>query len=158
VNIEYYTRTFLRLQGKTRISDKMVNARMAIWWRNKRIKERGGLRLTYEGYTYLNETLDLESYDLPIPPDLDLKAVVLIFLDRNIQAPYYMTKFWLTLFSEEDALIMHLFFSDASKYGLSVAMNRRLKTVIDPKLAKKMIKPRNKKSSGKVGRRKWKHF
>ena len=157
LNAEYITRQLLRFAGK-RYTEEAVAQAVQMWWYNTRAKEEGGLRLTDYGFRILRETMGIAMYRVSWPHDLNRKGEVLLYLDRNVNCPYHISENWITVCTEQDALILTLLLSDASKYGLSVAMNRRLKTVIDPKLAKKMIKPRNKKSSGKVGRRKWKHF
>lgn len=98
------------------------------WWKNTRTKTEGGLRLTDEGLNFLKETLSLQVYEVPFPIAFDLKPQVIIFLDRFIDCPYYLTEESITVLAERKAFELHLFSGDVQKYGLTKAMSRKKAT------------------------------
>lgn len=119
----HLTKIFLK-QANEDISEKNVKVKMHLIWKNWRNKEVGGLRLTDEGLAFLKETLDLTSYEIPFPLELDLKPQVLLFMDKFITCPYHITPRAITVFNEKSAVELHLFSGDVHRYGLVKAMNR----------------------------------
>jgi hypothetical protein len=100
---------------------------MPLWWQNTRSLEEGGLRLTDEGYRFITEELELQTYEVPYPPDFELTTQVIIFLDKFITCPYYMGRRSLVVTDEKKAVELHLFSGDIRKYGLTKAMKRQQK-------------------------------
>ena len=97
---------------------------MPVWWQNTREKDSGGLRLTEAGMLFLMEKLELATYDIPFPPDFKITTQVVIFLDKFIDCPYFLTNKGLTVTNEKKALELHLFSGDVRKYGLAKALKR----------------------------------
>lgn len=123
MNKETYTKIFLKEAGET-CSPENLYEKMLKFWVNKRTKHTGGLRLTQEGFEYINN-LNIKSYEIPFPENLDLKAQVIIFLDRFIDCPYFLTDRSITVLSERKAIELYMFSGDVQKYGLIKAMNRK---------------------------------
>lgn len=123
---ETYTRIFLRQSGKS-INEVSMKEYMPLWWQNTRSLEEGGLRLTDEGYRFITEELELQTYEVPYPPDFELTTQVIIFLDKFITCPYYMGRRSLVVTDEKKAVELHLFSGDIRKYGLTKAMKRQQK-------------------------------
>ena len=98
---------------------------MRLWWKNNRTKKEGGLRLTDEGLEFVMQTLDLAVYEVPFPLSLDLKPQVIVFLDKFIDCPYYLTEKSITVLSERKCFELYLFNGDVQKYGLTKAMSRK---------------------------------
>ena len=96
---------------------------MPLWWKNTREKNVGGLRLTDQGYDIIKE-IGLTTYDIPYPKDMPLTTQVIIFLDKFIDCPYYLTNRSITVTNEKKAVELTLFSGDLRKYGLTKAMNR----------------------------------
>lgn len=118
-----YTKLFLRmLQQST--NDSNVKAMTPVWWYNTRIKDKGGLRLTDEGYEVLQK-IELATYDIPFPRDMTLTTQVIIFLDQFIDCPYYLTNRSITVTHEKKAVELSLFSGDLRKYGIVKAMKRQ---------------------------------
>ena len=122
---ETYTKLFLKEQGKT-INDMSTKEYMPLWWKNTREKTEGGLRLTEEGFDLLAE-LDIAVYEIPFPPDMKMTTQVVIFLDKFIDCPYYITNRSIYVTNEKKALELGLFSGDLRKYGLTKALNRQKK-------------------------------
>jgi hypothetical protein len=121
---ETYTKIFLQQAGQT-ISEENVRTKMRLWWKNNRTKKEGGLRLTDEGLEFVKQTLDLAAYEVPFPLSLDLKPQVIVFLDKFIDCPYYLTEHSITVLSERKCFELYLFNGDVQKYGLTKAMSRK---------------------------------
>jgi hypothetical protein len=119
----HLTRTFLKHANED-TSDENVKVKLRIIWKNWRTKELGGWRLTDEGLKFLKETLDLKSYEIPFPLELDLKPQVLLYMDKFITCPYHITSQSITVFNEKSAVELHLFSGDVHRYGLVKAMSR----------------------------------
>jgi hypothetical protein len=120
-----YTKIFLKELGKT-YSDISVQQYLPLWWYNTRNKEKGGLRLTDQGYETIME-IGLTTYDIPYPREMPLTTQVIIFLDQFIDCPYYLTNRSITVTNERKAVELTLFSGDLRKYGLTKAMSRSKK-------------------------------
>ena len=121
---ETYTKIFLNQLGKTS-NDITMKEFFPLWWKNTR--ENGGLRLTDEGFDILTE-IELATYEVPFPKEMPLTTQVIIFLDKFIDCPYYLTNRAIHVTSEKKAMELHLFSGDLRKYGLTKAMNRQEKS------------------------------
>ena len=120
---ETYTKVFLKQAGIA-ISESSLAEYMRVWWQNTREKDSGGLRLTEAGLLFLMEKIELATYDIPFPPDFKITTQVVIFLDKFIDCPYFLTNKGLTVTNEKKALELHLFSGDVRKYGLAKALKR----------------------------------
>ena len=120
---ETYTKVFLKQAGIA-ISESSLAEYMPVWWQNTREKDSGGLRLTEAGLLFLMEKIELATYDIPFPPDFKITTQVVIFLDKFIDCPYFLTNKGLTVTNEKKALELHLFSGDVRKYGLAKALTR----------------------------------
>lgn len=126
MNQEVYTRVFLK-SADMAVTEENVSVYLRKWFMNTRKKEEGGLRLTDIGFEFVTETLDLKTYEVPFPVTLDLKPQVILFLDKFIDCPYYLTPDSITVLSERKNFELHLFAGDVQQYGLIKAMKRKNK-------------------------------
>lgn len=117
-----YTKLFLKELGKS-YSESAVDEYFPLWWYNTRKKEEGGLRLTDAGYEII-ERIGLTTYDIPYPKDMPITPQILVFLDKFIDCPYYLTKHSITVTNERKAVELGLFSGDLRKYGINKALNR----------------------------------
>lgn len=118
-----YTKIFLQ-QANISVNENTMKEYLPIWWRNSRVKAEGGLRLTEEGLKFVQEKLELQTYDVPFPQEFTITTQVLIFLDKFIDCPYYLAADGIIVTNEKKAMELHLFSGDIRKYGLIKAMNR----------------------------------
>jgi hypothetical protein len=123
---ETYTKIFLKQSGKA-ITEAALKEYIPAWWQNTRAKDEGGLRLTDEGFRFITEDLQLQTYDVPYPANFEFTTQSIIFLDKFITCPYYMGKRSLVVTDEKKAIELHLFSGDIRKYGLTKAMKRQEK-------------------------------
>jgi hypothetical protein len=124
ISKESYTKIFLQQWDKSadEINIKLYQRK---WFINNRTKNGGGLRLTDEGYMFVTDELDLKEYEIPFTADIDLSPQTVIFLDRYIDCPYYLTPKSITVFSEKKSFELYLFSDDIRKFGLIKAMKNR---------------------------------
>lgn len=127
INSLTYTKIFLKEQEKS-CDDANVKLHHRLWWQNTRTKDSGGLRLTEEGYNHLVNRLSIKEYEVPFTEHIELSPQTIIFFDRFIDCPYYLTEKSLTVFSEKKAFELYMFSDDIRKYGLIKAMNARKKS------------------------------
>lgn len=102
---------------------KTIEKNHALIWQNPRHKETGGFRLTDIGYETFVEKMDIKSYDIEFPKDFTVTNQVVIWLDRFIDGPYYITKKSIVVFKEKTAVQLVLFSGDVQKFGLAKAMS-----------------------------------
>jgi len=121
---ETYTKVFLRQSGKS-VNELAIKEYMPVWWQNTRSKDSGGLRLTDEGFRFVVEDLEIQTYEVPFPPDFHFTTNVLIWLDQFIDCPYYISRVGISVLNEKKALELHLFSGDVRKYGITKALSRQ---------------------------------
>ena len=119
-----YTKIFLKENNQTTIKANVKQATVDLW-QNSREKNTGGLRLSDYGYKFLTEKLELLSYEVPYPPELEMTAQTIIFLDNFLDSPYYLTQKSIIVFTERKAFDLHLFNGDVRKYGLTKAITNQ---------------------------------
>ena len=124
ISKEAFTKIFLQQWDKS-IDDANVRLFQRKWFINNRTKDGGGLRLTDDGYQFLVSDLELKEYEIPFSDDIDLSPQTIIFLDKYIDCPYYLTHKSITVFSEKKSFELMLFSDDIRKLGLVKAMNNR---------------------------------
>jgi hypothetical protein len=127
INNLTYTKVFLNLQEKS-CDEANVKLHHRLWWQNTRTKDTGGLRLTEDGYNHLANILKLKEYEVPFTESVELSPQTIIFFDRFIDCPYYLTPKSITVFSEKKAFELYMFSDDIRKYGLVKAINARKKS------------------------------
>jgi len=121
---ETYTKVFLK-QLDQPVNNLSVRSALAEWWRNPRTKEKGGMRLTEEGFRMMTEDLDISFYEVPYAPDMNFTTQIIIWLDNFIDCPYYLDKRSMFVTDDKKALELHMFSGDIKKYGISKALARQ---------------------------------
>lgn len=124
ISKETYTKIFLQQKDRS-IDAANVKLHLFKWWQSHRSKEVGGLRLSKDGFEFLTQELDLQCYEIPFTEPIDLSPQTIIFFDRTMDSPYYLTNQSITVFSERKSFELMLFSDDIRKYGLVKAMNRQ---------------------------------
>ena len=102
---------------------KTLEKNHAVIWQNPRKKAQGGMRLTEQGYEVFTEKMEMKSYDIEFPKEFTLTNQVMIWLDRFIDGPWYITKKSIVVFKEKTAVQLVLFSGDVAKFGMSKAMS-----------------------------------
>ena len=120
------TKIFLQQWGKT--TDE-INVKVfgRTWWQSTRANKQNNFRLSEEGYEFLISELDLKEYEIPFTEPIELSPQTIIFLERYVDCPYYLTTMSITVFSERKGFELMLFSDDIRKFGLIKAMIEREK-------------------------------
>ena len=120
------TMIFLQQWGKSTddINVKMFSRK---WWQSTRAGKQTNFRLSDDGYDFLVKELDLKEYEIPFTEPIELSPQTIIFLERYVDCPYYLTTMSITVFSERKGFELMLFSDDIRKFGLIKAMNEREK-------------------------------
>ncbi|SVE35290.1 uncharacterized protein METZ01_LOCUS488144, partial [marine metagenome] len=91
----------------------------------KNTRKEGGLRLTEDGFQFITEELQLQTYSIPYPKDFEFTTQVIIWMDNFINCPYHLDHKKIIVTNEKKALELHLFSGDIKKYGISKALSRQ---------------------------------
>lgn len=87
------------------------------WWKNPRLQGERSLALTDQGYDVLNNTVGLKFYQIDIPNTCYISNQLIVWLDRFIDCPYYLTKKSIFVSREKVAVQLILFGGDLYKFG-----------------------------------------
>jgi hypothetical protein len=119
------TKIFLQQWGKSadNANFSMYNR---TWWQSTR-SGKNSFRLSDKGYEFLVSELGLREYEIPFTEPIELSPQTIVFLERYIDCPYYLTPKSITVFSERKSFELMLFSDDIRKFGLIKAMNERQK-------------------------------
>lgn len=124
ISKETFTKIFLQQKDRS-IDPANVKLHLFKWWQSHRSKDIGGLRLSEDGFEFLTRELELQCYEIPFTEPIDLSPQTIIFFDRTMDSPYYLTNESITVFSERKSFELMLFSDDIRKYGLIKAMNKQ---------------------------------
>lgn len=120
------TKVFLKEWGKS-TDDANVQLYSRKWWQSNRVNKQTAFRLSEEGFEFLTNELGIQMYEVPFTEPIELSPQTIIFLERYIDCPYYLTTQSITVFSERKSFELFMFSDDIRKFGLIKAMNERQK-------------------------------
>jgi len=120
------TKIFLAQWGKS-IDETNVKLYSRKWWQSTRVGKQTAYRLSEDGFEFLTNELDLKSYEIPFTEPIELSPQTIVFLERYIDCPYFLTNQSITVFSERKSFELYLFSDDIRKFGLIKAMTERQK-------------------------------
>ena len=120
------TKIFLQQWGKS-TDDANVKLFGRKWWQSNRTNKQNAFRLSDEGFDFLVNELEVKMYDIPFTEPIELSPQTIVFLERYIDCPYYLTNQSISVFSERKSFELFLFSDDIRKFGLVKAMNERQK-------------------------------
>ena len=96
------------------IDDKSLDTLRQVIWTNPRVKKKGGLRLTDEGYHSLLDA-DIKSHRVVFEEPIFLSNALLLWMDNNIDCPFYLTSKEVYFFGERMAIQLILFSGNLQK-------------------------------------------
>lgn len=117
-----YTKIFLQELGRG-TDDAAIREYLPLWWQNTRTKDNGGLRLTDEGLQIVKDA-GIKTYEIPYPKEMPITTQVIIFLDKFIDCPYYITSKAITVTNEKKAVELALFSGDLRRYGITKTLTK----------------------------------
>lgn len=114
---------------KTEITEKVLNTLgvssdpktikkiIPVWWQNPRTKDNGGLRLTERGFKSL-ENAGIKFYEIRIEEPLKFSNQLIIWIDRFIDCPFYLTSKSIFVTTEKMAIQLILYAGNIHKFTL----------------------------------------
>jgi len=108
------TRIVLEHQGKD-TSEKNIKKYIPALWINPRQKEKGGLRLTPAGLEAL-QSVGFKYYEIKIEDQIQWTNDFIIWLDQNIECPFFVTNRKIWVFGERLAVQLVLFSGNIQKF------------------------------------------
>lgn len=121
---DVYTKIFLQQWNKS-TDDANMEMYGRKWWQSNRASKPTALRLSEEGFEFLTNELDIKMYEIPFTEAIELSPQTIIFLERYIDCPYFLTNQSISVFSERKSFELYLFSDDIRKFGLVKAMTER---------------------------------
>lgn len=128
ISRDMLTKIFLQQWGKS-IDAANVSMYSRTWWQSNRVNKQDAYRLSDKGFEFLTTELDIKGYEVPFTEPIELSPQTIIFLEKYIDCPYYLTAESITVFSEKKSFELYLFSDDIRKFGLIKAMNERQKEI-----------------------------
>jgi len=98
------------------VNGKTLKKYLTTWWYNTRLKEKGGLRLTTEGFEILTKA-GFESHQVKFEQPIEYTNRLIIQLENFITCPWYVTPKCIYVFDDKMAVQLILFSGDLAKYG-----------------------------------------
>ena len=120
-----YTNIFLKAANFD-ITEETVKSKRMEWWWNVRTKDDGGLRLTDPAMDFIENEAKIKIYKIDFPKDFSITPQILLWLDKFIDSPYYITKRSISVLKEKAAFELYLFSGDIQKLGYNKALAKRL--------------------------------
>lgn len=120
------TKIFLAQWGKG-TDETNVKLYSRTWWQSTRVGKQNAFRLSEAGFEFLTTELDLKCYEIPFTEQIELSPQTIVFLERYIDCPYFLTSQSITVFSEKKSFELYLFSDDIRRFGLIKAMTERQK-------------------------------
>jgi hypothetical protein len=120
------TKIFLAQWGKG-TDETNVKLYSRVWWQSTRVGKQNAFRLSEAGFEFLTTELDLKCYEIPFTEQIELSPQTIVFLERYVDCPYFLTSQSITVFSERKSFELMLFSDDIRRFGLIKAMTERQK-------------------------------
>ena len=117
-----YTAVFLKAANQEADQNTLKQVRSTWWWN---IRENSGLRLTEPALQFIENDAKIKTYKVAFPKDFAITAQILLWLDNNIDGPYYITKKSIIVLKEKAAFQLYLFSGDIKKMGYNKALARK---------------------------------
>ena len=88
-----------------------------LWWQNPRNNGNHSMRLTERGLEDFESKLDIKSYQINFPKDIEnFNNSLILGLDRYVDCPYYITRKYIKVFTERTAVQLILFEGNIQKF------------------------------------------
>jgi len=96
------------------VDNKSIRNLLQVLWQNFRIKEKGGLGLTDKGFECLVKA-DIKHHKVEFNESIEVNNALILWIDRNIDCPFYITPEAIYLFGERMAIQLVLFSGNLQK-------------------------------------------
>ena len=113
--------TYVAKESGLPADDKSIKKLIPQWWQNPRMKTKGGLRLTDEGFARF--TTQLKTYKVKFDQPVEYTNQLIIQLDNFIDCPWHVSNKAIHVFSEKMAVQLVLFSGNIAKFSSAKAKN-----------------------------------
>jgi hypothetical protein len=96
-------------------SDQRIKKTIPTWWFSTRNKDKGGLRLTEQGFECLQKA-DIKCYEIKFDEPIVVTNELIIWIDQNIDCPFFLTHKQIFVFGEKLAVQLVLFSGNIAKF------------------------------------------
>jgi hypothetical protein len=110
---------FVASQNGLATDDKSVKKFVVQWWQNPRPKEKGGLKLTEEGFARL--TTQFKPHKVKFDQPVEYTNQLILRLDNFIECPWFVSKKEIFVFDDKMAVQLVLFSGNITKYSTAKA-------------------------------------
>lgn len=107
------------------ITEQIIRKKLSLWWKNPRDKVKGGLGLTSEGFSALNEA-KIKNYHIKFNELLEFDSKTILGLDNFITAPFFINQKEIWIFDEFNAVQLVLFEGNVKKFITAKIRNSSL--------------------------------
>ena len=108
VNLKFNVTKYIAEQYGLPVDEKSIKKLVPQWWQNPRRKEKGGLKLTDEGFARLSAHITYHRVRFEEPQEIITNQLVLQ-LDNLITCPWFLTKREVYVFDDKVAIQLVLF-------------------------------------------------
>lgn len=108
------TKKVLESQGIA-ADEKRIKETILTWWVNPRTKSKGGLRLTEQGFSCFKQA-DIKYYEIKFDETIFFNNELIIWIDQNLDCPFYITNKKIWVFGERTAVQLVLFSGNIQKF------------------------------------------
>lgn len=96
-------------------SDEKIKKIIPVWWQNPRRKEKGGLRLTDQGFEAFCRA-NIKFYEIKSEDPIIFTNQLSIWIDQNIDCPFHIKHKKIFVFGAKTAVQLVLFSGNIQKY------------------------------------------
>jgi hypothetical protein len=104
-------------------NDTRVRKTIPTWWYSTRQKEKGGLRLTEQGFEAFQKA-GIKDYRVKFEDTIHFTNQLIIWLDQFIDCPFYLRNKEIYVFNEKIAVQLVLFSGNIQKYTSAKVMSQ----------------------------------
>lgn len=109
------TKDLLKIQAANLDDEKIFKRHLILWWKNPMVNGNRSLGLTIQGYQHLKNIIKF--YQIDLSKDIFISNQLIIWLDKFIDCPYYLTEESIFVSKESTAVQLILFGGDLTRFG-----------------------------------------
>ena len=95
--------------------EQRIKKTIPLWWQNARNKNVGGLGLTLQGFTCLKQA-GIKNYEIKFDEPVTFNNGLIVWMDQNLDCPFYVTHKRIWVFAEKAAVQLVLFAGNLQKF------------------------------------------
>lgn len=94
--------------------ESRIKKTIPVWWQNPRNKSVGGLGLTLQGFACLKQA-GIKNYEIKFEEPMIFNNGLIVWMDQNLDCPFYVTHKRIWVFAEKTAVQLVLFAGDINR-------------------------------------------